>query len=138
MDPDRVLLLNMCLNYGIDITGINAEVALGQWEYQLFSKDALEAADNLWISRYILERVAERYNYKIEWAAKPIKGDWNGSGLHTNFSTEEMREEGGEDLFNSIFEIFIHLDLSCIINVNLTINIFIFIIDNMIIQVVKN
>ncbi|MCH2114635.1 MAG: glutamine synthetase beta-grasp domain-containing protein [Pirellulales bacterium] len=98
--------LDTCLEAGLSVTGINAEVMKGQWEYQLFGKGAKNACDDLWLSRYLLHRTAERYGVTIQLHPKPIKGDWNGSGMHTNFSNTDIRTKGGEDMIRGICEKF--------------------------------
>ena len=98
---------DMCLKHGIDITGTNAEVALGQWEYQVFSQGKLKGGDDLWMTRYFLFKTAEKYGYHIDIHPKPLQhGEWNGSGLHTNFSTDTMRLDGGEEYFMALFNAF--------------------------------
>ncbi|MGB8259747.1 MAG: hypothetical protein WCE75_05335 [Terracidiphilus sp.] len=98
--------LELCLAAGINHEGINAEVAKGQWEFQIFGKGSRKAADDLWVARYLMMRLCERYEIDIEWHCKPIKGDWNGSGMHTNFSTEYLREVGGKEYFEALMKAF--------------------------------
>lgn len=100
--------IEICLAAGINLEGINAEVAKGQWEFQIFGKGSRKAADDVWVARYIMERLCESYEIDINWHCKPLGKDvdWNGSGMHSNFSTKHLREVGGKPYFEALMAAF--------------------------------
>jgi len=93
-----------CLYSGVKIAGTNAEVMPSQWEFQVGPCKGITMGDDLWMARFLLHRVAEDYEVVASLDPKPIEGDWNGSGAHTNFSTLQMRKNGGLEEINKAID----------------------------------
>jgi glutamine synthetase len=98
---------NACIEAGVSIVGTNAEVMLGQWEYQIGAGGSLHMSDDLWVARWLMEKICYKHGVTVSLDPKPIEGNWNGAGCHTNFSTKYMRGHGGDEF---IFKACMDLD----------------------------
>lgn len=96
--------MDACVKAGLIISGINAEVMPGQWEFQIGPTGPLETGDQVMLARWLLHRLGEEYGIVNTFAAKPMKGDWNGTGAHTNYSTKSMRDDGGMKAIEAAIE----------------------------------
>lgn len=99
--------LDLCIDAGLNIEGTNGEVAAGQWEWQIFAKGAQQAGDEIWMGRFLMERLSEKYGLYIEYHPKPLgELDWNGSGMHANFSNSYIRSAASKEKIEKVCESF--------------------------------
>ncbi|XP_026729239.1 glutamine synthetase 2 cytoplasmic-like isoform X2 [Trichoplusia ni] len=83
-----------CLFAGIQLNGINPGTTPSQWNFQVGPSPGIRSADDLWMARYILSRLAEEYGTVASFEPQPVP-DWPGNGTFVYFSSKDMREDDG-------------------------------------------
>lgn len=76
------------------LAGSSPQDTSGQWSYSLGPCSGLELGDQLWVSRYLLQRLTERHEVLSSIEPKPVPGDWSGNGAPVKYSTKGTREQG--------------------------------------------
>ncbi|WZZ16462.1 hypothetical protein YC2023_109551 [Brassica napus] len=66
---------------GIGISGVNGEVMPGQWEFQVGPVEGISAGDQVWVARYLLERITEISGVNFSFDPKPVPSMRNNGGL---------------------------------------------------------
>lgn len=97
---------DLCIDVGLNIEGINVEVVVGQWEFQVFVKGVYEVGDQVWVACYLLECMVEKYGLGINWYCKFLQGDWNGLGMYVNFFNFLLWEVGSCEVYDMVCQAF--------------------------------